>query len=225
MSEGNLPAGGDAQGQAFDADLASLDFGDILGGPLTAAINAQAQAAMVTANFIQTVGFANAPVAKPPPATPPAQKLQTVEFDYTRTTVDPKTGVTSKTDESLTVPLLSILPVPFLRVQQLSVQLNVKLNSVSRADSSSSITSVTQTGTSGGGFFSFFDPVQFSCTVTSQSNSSNSLTVTEDYHLEVKMLAVQDDMPAGLAKVLGILEGLIVPAPASGSNPAPPPPS
>ena len=34
----------------------------------------------------------------------------------------------------------------------------------------------------------------------------------EDFK-DVKMLAVQDDMPAGLAKVLGILESLIAPTP------------
>jgi hypothetical protein len=203
------PKGGDAQGMQFDADLANIDFGAILGGPLTAAITAQAQAAMVTANFIQNVGF------KPATADSKGQTLETATFDYTRSVVDPKTNVVTQSNESLTVPLLSIIPVPYIRVQQLSVSLQVKLNSINKSDSSSSITSTTNTGSSGGGFFDFFSPVKFDCTVTTQNSSSNSQQVTEDYNLDVKMLAVQDEMPAGLAKVLGILESLIQPVPAT----------
>lgn len=38
-------------------ELASIDFESMLGGPLVAVVNAQAQAAMSTVNFIKEVGF------------------------------------------------------------------------------------------------------------------------------------------------------------------------
>ena len=38
-------------------ELASIDFASMLGGPLRAVVNAQAQAAMSTVNFIKEVGF------------------------------------------------------------------------------------------------------------------------------------------------------------------------
>jgi hypothetical protein len=38
-------------------ELASLDFGNLIGGPLTAVITAQSMAARSTADFIKTVGF------------------------------------------------------------------------------------------------------------------------------------------------------------------------
>ena len=38
-------------------ELSSIDFESMLGGPLVAVINAQAQAAMSTVNFIKEVGF------------------------------------------------------------------------------------------------------------------------------------------------------------------------
>src|SRR5262245_59067849 len=38
-------------------ELASIDFASLLGGPMCAVINAQAQAAMSTVNFIKEVGF------------------------------------------------------------------------------------------------------------------------------------------------------------------------
>src|SRR5262245_5340551 len=45
-------------------ELSSIDFASMLGGPLVAVVNAQAQAAMSTVNFIKEVGF-----NKPPPNT------------------------------------------------------------------------------------------------------------------------------------------------------------
>ena len=38
-------------------ELSSIDFASMLGGPLVAVIDAQAQAAMSTVNFIKEVGF------------------------------------------------------------------------------------------------------------------------------------------------------------------------
>lgn len=38
-------------------ELSSIDFESMLGGPLSAVVNAQAQAAMTTVTFIKEVGF------------------------------------------------------------------------------------------------------------------------------------------------------------------------
>ena len=38
-------------------ELASLDFANLIGGPINAVVEAQAKAAITTANFIQEVGF------------------------------------------------------------------------------------------------------------------------------------------------------------------------
>src|SRR5690242_7499882 len=38
-------------------ELSSIDFQSMLGGPLIAVVNAQAQAAMSSVNFIKAVGF------------------------------------------------------------------------------------------------------------------------------------------------------------------------
>jgi hypothetical protein len=72
----------------------------MIGGPLTAVINAQAQAAMTTVNFINSVGFHNE-----------NRSVINVDFMY------------SATDENgadqprkLTVPFLAMLPIPNLEV-------------------------------------------------------------------------------------------------------------
>lgn len=193
--------GGGDQGQIFDADLAAIDFSAILGGPMTAAINAQAQSAMVTLEFINSVGFQSSGGGDGGGGT--TLKANEVDFTYSKS-IPAKDGTVSQQTSSLTVPILSIVPIPFIRVQQLSVDLNVKLNSVQKASTSNSI--VTNTNIQPNGFLSFFSPVKFSTTIVSKNESRTSSTITESYDLSVKMLAVQDQMPGGLAKVLQILQ-------------------
>jgi Protein of unknown function (DUF2589) len=191
--------GGGDEGQIFDADLAAIDFSAILGGPMTAAINAQAQSAMVTLEFINSVGFQSSG-GEGGGAT---LKANEVDFTYSKS-IPAKDGTVSQQTSSLTVPILSIVPIPFIRVQQLSVDLNVKLNSVQKASTSNSI--VTNTTVGSNGFLSLFSPVKFATTIVSKNDSRTSSTITESYDLSVKMLAVQDQMPGGLAKVLQILQ-------------------
>jgi Protein of unknown function (DUF2589) len=74
-----------------------------LAGPLVAAVNAQAQATMSSINFIQNVGFdANGDAIH-------------VEFVYNRTNTT--TGLVKET--KMTVPLLTVVPIPFFRVRHL----------------------------------------------------------------------------------------------------------
>lgn len=185
----------------FGTELSTIDFGDILGGPLIAAVNAEAQASMVTLAFINAVGFQSAGNGNDATKT-----VQSVTFNYD-SVVDNAT-----TTNSLTVPLLSILPIPSLRVSQLSVDLNVKLQAVTQSATDQSQVTTTDFGTKNG-FLSMFSPVNFNCTIVDKSSSSTSSKVDRNYSLAVKMLAVQDAMPAGLAKVLDILQTTITPAP------------
>src|SRR5690349_18784915 len=70
-------------------------------GPLMAAVNAQAASAMTTINFINTVGFdAN-------------HSAITVSFTYQ--SVNPDTG--AQQNNTITVPFLTIVPIPYLQVR------------------------------------------------------------------------------------------------------------
>ncbi len=69
-------------------------------GPLTAVINAQAQAALSTVAFINAVGFDE------------NRKPINVAFSYNVTNIT--TGQVY--ENSITVPFLTIVPIPFIRV-------------------------------------------------------------------------------------------------------------
>lgn len=199
-----------ADGTTFPAELASIDFHDILGGPMCAAVAAQAQSAMVTMNFIEQVGFTQAQAGQP-------KTVSTVDFDYTQTFTDEQ-GNQTPTQQSLSVPILSIVPIPYLRVQQLSVDLNVKLHSVQSQDCTNTVTKNFQTSSSSNFLAKLFSPVNFSGSITDQSVSKASSQVDRQYSLEVKMLAVQDQVPGGMSKVLDIFEEVIE-AEAKGNQP------
>jgi hypothetical protein len=69
-------------------------------GPLMAAVDAQAMAAFTTLSFIQNVGFDN------------TGKVINSQFTYNIT----NTTTNEVQENTMSVPLLTILPIPYLRV-------------------------------------------------------------------------------------------------------------
>lgn len=69
-------------------------------GPMNAVIIAQAQAAMATVNFIKTIGFDD--------------NNQSVNVQFSYSAINATTG--QLTENTLSVPLLSIVPIPYIRV-------------------------------------------------------------------------------------------------------------
>ncbi len=83
-----------------------------------AVINAQAQAALSTINFIQSVGF-NA-------------NKEAITVSYTYNTTNATTGLV-QTNE-LTIPVLTIMPIPYIRVSCLLLLLLLRCSLTSLCD-------------------------------------------------------------------------------------------
>jgi hypothetical protein len=172
-------------------ELSSLDFVDIIGGPLVAVINAQAKAAITTTNFIQTFAFTT---DKPP-------KLQAVTFDFSQVIGPGLDASTLKDVTTIQVPLLTIIPIPYIRVEDMSINLNVQLHSVS---SNSFSNDFALSASAGGGFF-----VSYSVTVTDKNTYQFGSVVDDTYSLQVSVHAVQDQMPGGMSQVLSLFSNII----------------
>jgi hypothetical protein len=182
-------------------ELSSLDFGALIGGPLIAVVNAQAQAALTTVEFIKSVGF----VPPQNPGTPEAQKAgtpATVSFTYKKT-VPTAEGGTELKDVSLTVPLLSMLPIPYIRVDSVTIEFLAKINSVEyrQVDENLTINTASQ-----GRLGFFFAGARLKVNTQYQKQTKEGATVTRDYSMRVNVKAVQEAMPGGLEKLLSILE-------------------
>jgi hypothetical protein len=174
------------------AELNNIDFAKMIGGPLQAAVDAQVASSLATVNFIKEVGFE--PVTGST-STPPEKKLVMVDFTHKRPSSDP---TVPPVDVKITVPLLAMLPIPSLRIEHVIIDFNVKLNSVE----SSSVSTDLKVGANVGGRLG---PVNFKVSASYQRKTATSVEVKKEYALNVNVKAVQDEIPAGLEKILNIL--------------------
>lgn len=285
-------------------ELSSIDFKSLIGGPLVAVVEAQAQAAMSTVNFIKAVGF------KPPtkddagneqasgepiyvsfkypkevspyePAVPAMIQLEITDpgAGYTTPTVKisgtgsgataevtlgeggqivgitltnagsgyknpPTVTVTDGASPApagfkaaavkatlsevipakaavfqemkMEVPMLSIVPIPYLRVEEVTIDFNAKINSMTTYEigRESSVDTQSSMSASGGLFFGKAS-ASFKCSTSNKSSSKDTGKTERTYSLAVHVKAVQDEMPGGMEKILGILEDAIKAQPVS----------
>ena len=197
-ADDNIFSTSDASDANFAAELGSIDFATIIGGPLDACVKAQSNASISTVNFINEVGFEGEGAE---------QKLRMAEFIYKKNapnpayiseTETPDEDPTIPTDMEIKVPFIALLNVPSFRIESCEVDFNVKLNSTYTKDVSSEFG--INAGVSGG-----FGPVKFKVDVSYKRSSSTGIKIEKEYSLGVKVRATNDEMPAGLEKVLGLL--------------------
>jgi hypothetical protein len=287
-------------------ELAALDFGNLIGGPLNAVITAQSMAAQSTADFIKSVGFypegtevngvdvGNTPVYvdfKYPKEIMPYQpgktflKVFAIEIvdggsGYTAaptitfsTPAEGETGATAtatitagvisainittggiyltpptvtitpppasteeapssipqvsvKTsidhvdnavaavyqDMKISVPILTMLPIPFIKVDIITIDFNAKITSMETQNQSSELAvgvslQVKQRWPGGS--------AKLNASVAYKKSTSSGSSVERTYSMAIHVQASQDEMPAGMEKLLGILEGAIISTPAA----------
>jgi len=189
--------------------LTSLPFSQLIGSPLTAAIEAQSLAAKATVDFINAVGFKPIEEGDPMFGTEldgtikrdsNVGEVRNIVFSYTTTNPDGSTK-----NSQISVPILSILPIPYIRIESMSIDFTANITETIEYSTTS------QTDTTKEGEFSsklFWSPVKVALkgTVSSSKNSSSSSKYKTEYTMGIHVTAVQDSMPSGLLKVLNILE-------------------
>ncbi|UKB79104.1 DUF2589 domain-containing protein [Chryseobacterium sp. MEBOG07] len=194
----------DAASADFAAELGSIDFATIIGGPLDACVKAQSNASIATVSFINEVGFELIDPNNPNSG----KKLRMAAFKYNKIISNPNFDPTKTEDTTnwktkpetvdLNVPFIALLNVPSFRIESCEVDFNVKLNSTFTKDVSDEFK--IDAGASGG-----WGPVKFKVDVSYKRSSSTGIKVEKEYSLGVKVRATNDEMPAGLEKVLGLL--------------------
>jgi hypothetical protein len=181
--------------------LASLDFSSLIGGPLIAAVNASAQSAMATAEYIQSVAF------QPLADGSSTYEVKSVSFNYTWPATDGQTPLTKK----VTVPLLSILPIPYLRVDSLDIEFKAQIDSVQTVENTNTFDTKSTVSGGTGSFLNMFESVNFSVSVSDQNVNTATSKQTSSYSMDVRVHAGVDAIPAGMQKVLDIFDSIIQP--------------
>jgi len=190
---------------AIGDELANLNFESMIGGPLNAVVKAQAQSAITSVDFIKAVGFTTdasgdiAPTMVTFEYMKPVEETTTAADGTTTTTITPK-------KYQLTVPFLTMLPIPFIRVEETTIDFNAKITAVQESTTTSEHGLKTELKAKAGwGWGSASLKVNYSY----KKSTSASQKVERTYSLAVHVRAVQDELPPGTERLLGILENAI----------------
>jgi Protein of unknown function (DUF2589) len=185
-----------------------LPMGDLIGGPLQAACDAQVRLALATANFIQQIGFL-------PPAADAGAKaapVRTVNFQFDRPVAQQDPTKPAQTMEletvKLTVPLLAIVKVPALAITSVDITFDMEVKNVERStETSDQQGKLSADASVGWGPFSLKVHVEGS--VATHKENTRETDQTAKYHVEVK--AEDKGIPEGLARVLDMMLTAIAP--------------
>lgn len=170
-------------------ELATLDFGNLIGGPLNAVVEAQAKSAMRTTDFIREVAFDK------------NGKIINVDFSYTRTNDEGHNE-----DFTLTVPFLTMVPIPYVQIETATVEFNAKITSITQQATLSQISNNTDVSASGGWWFARAAMVS---KTSYQRTSASSDKEERTFDMRVYVRARGADLPSGTERLLTILENVI----------------
>jgi hypothetical protein len=181
------------------------------GGPggkglaLTAALGPGGSVASVSVTSPGS-GYTSAPtIAIDPPPAGGTQAVATASFADAVPAVAAQFQVMS-----LEVPILTMLPIPFIRIEETTIDFNAKINSVEevKTDETVKFDATLDAKVQYPPAFSIVT-VNLKVSTSYQKNTQTGSKVDRTYSMAVHIRAVQDEMPAGMEKILGLLEDAI----------------
>jgi len=175
----------------ISSDLASLPIEMLVAKPLESAVKAQAIAAYTTIQFIQDVGLDE------------EGNLRTVEITFNRKRVDDN-GEPRDEEVQMKVPLLTLVPIPYIRINKVNVDLSFKIRSITVDKTKKSL---AVKGSAEGKWPSF----SFSIEGSFSSKRSIKTTVDKSAEIDITVEALQDEMPEGMRTVLTMLTEAMLP--------------
>ncbi len=199
----------------------------LIGGPLTAACDAQVKLANATADFIKVIGF-NPPVAASP-GPDDVGPIRVASFTFSRPVAPrdavPAVAATSTSPAlpaipailagttetvNLTVPMLALVQVPALSIKTVDIVFDMEVKSSSSTKSSTDESlSVKADASAKWGVVKASISIQGS--VSAHKEHTRSTDNSAKYHVQVQ--ATDTGMPEGLRRVLDIMNSAIVPVP------------
>lgn len=182
-----------APSQVATNALQAIPFSSMIGGPLKACIEAQAMAAKTTWDFIQEVGLTADPETG-------EKKAVTVAFSF----------IQNGREVQLNVPLLTIVPIPYIAIQNIDINFKASISASSSSVNESSSSSSLDAGaevTAGLSVGPFHMDAKLNANYSSKKDSraTEESKYSVEYTMDIAVKAGQDSMPAGLAKVLELL--------------------
>lgn len=176
---------------AIAEQFAGLQMDQLIGAPLRAAADASTQLANSTADFINRVGFDN------------SGKVRTVAFGYQRRSTN-EDGTSNLDEMKVDIPMLAIVPIPNLQVDEVNVLFDMEVKQSERQESALDL-SASVTGTLNLGIVK----VSVTGSVSAHQSNTRSSDNSAKYHVDVR--ATNHGTPEGLARVLDMMAANVAP--------------
>jgi hypothetical protein len=109
----------------------------------------------------------------------------------------------------ISVPILTIVPIPYITIDRVTIDFNAKINSVETRSESESIDASGRVG------LELFKVLSVSATFAYKKSTTSGSTVERTYSMSVHVEASQGEMPYGMEKILNILENAMIATPTS----------
>lgn len=181
----------------LSSEVSTMDFNSLVGAPLVAAINAQSHASLASAQFILNSAFED-------PSNPGQLKMVEMIIDkYNPDDITP-------TKVKIKVPLITMMNIPNIRIEEYNYDFLVKINSVDYADTQSqfkisgSLDARARWGWGG---------ANMKVSTSYQKEHQSGSKVTRDYQMNIKIKAVSDLLPGGTQILLDTLQRSILEEP------------
>lgn len=177
---------------AIGDQFSGLDMQNLIGGPLRAAADASMQLADSTANFINKVGFDE------------NGNTRKASFQFEKKSFN-EDGTTNEDEMKIDVPMLAIVPIPNLQVDEVNILFDMEVKESEKSESA------TDLSASASGSINFgIAKVNISGSVSSHSSNTRSSDNSAKYHVDVR--ATNHGTPEGLARVLDMMAASVSPS-------------
>lgn len=167
----------------------AVDFGALVGGQLTALVEAEAAAAEASSEYIENVGFTKKPDGTLAP--------RMVIFEMSRRDTDGKLRV-----HRIAIPVLTLVPIPILSIAEARIDFDLQIEEVKERDLESRS---NRNAPSRSVAANFLRRKKTSRLMTRVARTSKERSTTKS-DLKMSVLVQQSDLPLGIEKLLSAAE-------------------
>jgi len=186
--------------------IRSLPLADLIGATLVAIVQADAEAARATLDFIETVGFIPPAQEQTTEGGIAAGNLRMAEFRYKK--LDENNEVA---EFVATVPVLALVPIPALQVKDARFKLSAQITDISQetpapaARATPAALAATNVAA-----ISALQPLQYKLLAKPVAASgAKGQEVRGTFHVELEVTMGQADLPLGMEKLFNLMDQAI----------------
>lgn len=167
----------------------AVDFGALVGGQLTALIEAEAQAAETSSEYIEKIGFERQQDG--------TLKPRMVVFAMERRDTDGKVRT-----HKVNIPILSLVPIPLLMISRATIDFDLHVAKVEQIDTKTDRESSGGSRKRLGDFLKRRKPSKLKTVIASTSKEQS--TTRSD--LKMSVVIEQSDLPEGISRLLNAVD-------------------